>query len=158
MPSLEQLFAADLLHKPDAAVGFWIWRLSLGYQRRAEAVLKTIGLTHLQYVVLALSAWLSHTTSEVSQRDLVALSGVHESQISLMVKALKTKKLISQRQSSQDTRVRLIVVTDAGIEMLLKANPLMTALGEELWPAAGEMDTLFRQVESAVRRWDGEAG
>ena len=62
-----------------------------------------------------------------AQTDLVAISGVQAAQVSLMVKSLKIKKLITQRASKQDTRVRHIALTAAGISLLAKATPAMGA-------------------------------
>lgn len=151
---LERLFTQGPLHKPDDVVGFWVWRLSLSYQRRAEAALKTLGLTHLQMVILTLSAWLNHTRKRASQRDLADISGVQEAQVSLMVKALKQKKLLSQRPSTEDTRVRLIIVTSAGTKLLSEAIPLMSSLQAELWPPGPHTQQLVTLIEETLRRWD----
>ena len=155
-PALEAIRDASAVRGPDHAVGFWIWRVSLAYQRRAEAVLKAHDLTHLQFLMLVLSSWLSVTAPPVRQRDLVALSGVQDAQVSLMIKALKAKGLVAQRASG-DMRVRLIVVTVEGARVLARAAPMMSALQRELWPDGEETGRLLRILHDAVARWEKEA-
>ncbi len=154
--ALEAIRAASALGGPDQAVGFWIWRVSLAYQRRAEAALQALDLTHLQFLMLVLTGWLGATAPPVRQRDLVAISGVAEAQVSLMIKALKAKGLVVQRAGEEDTRVRLIGVTAKGARVLAQAVPVMGALQEALWPEAGEKERLLAILHDAVARWDGD--
>jgi hypothetical protein len=39
--------------------GFLLWRVSTLWRRAIEAILKPLGLTHPQFVVLATTAWLT---------------------------------------------------------------------------------------------------
>ncbi len=157
-PALEAIRDASALGGPDHAVGFWIWRVSLAYQRRAEATLKEHDLTHLQFLMLVLSSWLSLTAPPVRQRDLVALSGVQDAQVSLMIKALKAKGLVAQQASRDDTRVRLIVVTVEGARVLARTAPMMSALQRELWPDGEETGRLLRTLHDAIARWKKGVG
>ena len=154
MNHLGELFDVGPLHTPEDVVGLWMWKLSLAYQRRAEGLLKEIGLTHLQFMILTLTAYLNHTSEEVNQRDLVKISGSQEAQVSLMVKSLKAKKLITQRTSSKDSRVRLIVVTASGLEALKVAMPLMSGLQAELWPAGKKTTELLGIFQRTWTRWE----
>ncbi len=155
--ALDAIRDASALGSPDRAVGFWIWRVSLAYQRRAEAVPKAHDPTHLQFLMLVLSSWLSVTAPPVRQRDLVALSGVQDAQVSLMIKALKAKGLVAQHASG-DIRVRLIVATVEGARVLARAAPMMTALQRELWPDGEENSGLLRTLHAAMDRWETKTG
>ena len=151
---LHNLFRAGPLQKPADVVGFAIWRLSLAYQRRVELSLRGMGLTHTQFAILSLSAWLNHTQALVNHRDVAKLSGVQVAQVSHMVKALRAKKLVAQRAGTEDTRVRYITVTAAGIRLLAKAIPMMSKLQAELWPSGAESGDLLRIIDKTVERWD----
>jgi hypothetical protein len=87
----------------------------------------------------------------------VALSGVKAAQVSLMIKALKAKKLVTQRTSKDDTRVRVIILTPIGVRFLGTAAPLMTALQHQLWPAAKDTNDLIQTIKSTLKRWDDGA-
>ena len=149
-----QLFTSVPLQRPDQVAGFAIWKLSLAYQRQVEASLREIGLTHTQFAILALSAWLNYKQQDVSHRDVAKISGVQVAQVSLMVKALRAKKLMSQRMGAEDTRVRLITVAPLGIKLLARALPMMSELQADLWPAGSELPDLLRTIHKTLDRWD----
>lgn len=153
---LRQILTLNSQECPEDAIGFWMWRLTLVFQRRAETELKKIGLTHLQFVVLKLAGWLSLQGGEVSQSGLTRVSGVQEAQLSLMVKALKAKKLITQQRSIQNTRARVVALTPAGVQMLERAVPLMAAVQEEMWPPGGETDRMRQLFAQTLKRWEAE--
>jgi DNA-binding MarR family transcriptional regulator len=152
---LHRLFSVGPLREPDDAAGFAIWKLSLAYQRRAEASLRNLGLTHTQFVILVLSAWLAHVQGEVNHGDIAKISGVQVAQVSLMIKALRIKKLVVQHMSTEDTRVRVVTVTTAGLKLLAKAIPMMGQLQAELWPSDSEVVDLVRNVRTTLARWEG---
>ena len=152
--NLHQLFTSLPLQRPDEVAGFAIWKLSLAYQRRVEASLRTIGLTHTQFAILALSAWLNFEQGHASHRDIAKLSGVQVAQVSLMVKALRGKRLVSQRTGGEDTRVRFVTTTALGIKLLAKAFPMMSSLQADLWPANSELPVLLQAINKTLDRWE----
>lgn len=150
---LQELFEAGKAERPEAVVGVWVWRLSLAYQRRAELALKEFGITHLQFVILITCAWLNLTAEAVSQRDLVKEIGIQEAQLSFMVKALKAKKLVTQRASPIDTRIRLIEITSAGLTMLSTVLPHMRRFQSEQWPLEVQSEQLVDTIRAILSRW-----
>ncbi len=156
MENLRELLIGTGRQRPEDAIGFWMWRLTLIFQRRAESALKQMGLTHLQYVILTLTGWLSLQSSQVSQRDLARISGVQEAQVSLMIKALKAKKLIKQTPGTEDIRVRWITITAAGVRLLSKAVPVMTSLQNEMWPPGDDTDHMRQLFAQTLDRWETE--
>ena len=156
MNKLEELLLGDGRQRPEDAIGFWMWRLTLVFQRRAEAALREIGLTHLQYVILTLTGWLSLRSTSISQADLLRISGVGEAQLSLMVKALKAKTLITQTRSAADTRARVITITPLGIRLLGKAVPMMHALQDEMWPPGTDTDHMRQLFAQTLERWEAQ--
>ena len=156
MENLRELLIGTGRQRPEDAIGFWMWRLTLVFQRRAESALKQMGLTHLQYVILTLTGWLSLQSSQVSQRDLARISGVQEAQVSLMIKALKAKKLIKQTPGTEDIRVRWITITAAGVRLLSKAVPVMTSLQNEMWPPGDDTDHMRQLFAQTLDRWETE--
>ncbi len=150
--SLQDVLRASSIRGPENSVGFWIWRLSLMYQRQVEATLSGLDLTHLQFLILVLTGWLEASAPPVRQADIVAISGVQAAQVSLMVKSLKVKKLITQRTSEQDTRVRHIALTAAGISLLATATPVMGALQEKLFPPSADTEKLLSMMKAIAHR------
>lgn len=151
-PSLQDVLSASSIRGPENSVGFWLWRLSLMYQRQVDATLSGLDLTHLQFLILVLTGWLEASAPPVRQADIVAISGVQAAQVSLMVKSLKAKKLITQRAGEQDTRVRHIALTPAGISLLARATPAMGVLQAKLFPPGAETDTLLSMMKAIAHR------
>ena len=78
---------------------------------------------------------------------------MQEAQLSFMVKALKTKKLITQRTSRVDTRVRMIEITSAGLRLLDTVLPHMRQFQSELWPSDNQNRQLTGTIKTILERW-----
>ncbi len=143
--NLHRLFTAGLLQQPSEVAGFAIWRLSLAYQRRVEASLRDMGLTQTQFAILSLTAWLSHSQERVNHRDVARVSGVQVAQVSLMIKALRAERLVTATGRRGRHTSRFVTLTPAGIALLAKEIPLMSQMQAELWPAAPNCRTFYKQ-------------
>src|SRR6266566_2274389 len=64
----------------DYSPGFLLWHATLRWQRQITAVLKPLGLTHVQFVLLAGSWWLGRGGQPPSQRELADHSGTDAGQ------------------------------------------------------------------------------
>lgn len=154
---LKRLFATGPMKNPEQSVGFAVWKLSLGYQRRIDASLRDIELTHTQFVILAISAWLNYTQQTVSQGDVARMSGVQKAQVSLTMKSLRSKKLVRQQKSSENPSVRLVWITSAGIRLLSTAIPRIAKVQVQLWPSENELQVLLRTIQKTLSRWEVDA-
>ena len=153
LKELREVFETGEPKRPEDVIGVWVWRISLAYQRRADTTVKEFGLTHLQFVLLITCTWLNLTTDAVSQRDLALEIGMQEAQLSVMVKALKARKLVAQRASAADSRVREVTVTTAGLRLLATVLPHMRRMQSELWPSEKQNEQLTRTIKAILGRW-----
>lgn len=149
-PGLEALFEATSLHRPEDAVGFLLWRVAHRYQREIDRACADIDLTHLQFVVLVIAAWLSRSEKVVTQSGLAAFSGIHAMQVSNVLKALEEKTLVSRRRHTLDERSKLIEITTRGLEVLAGALPRIeqaqrSFFGTDL-EASEELHTALRRI------------
>ena len=71
-----------------------------------------------------------------------------------MVKALRKKRLLSQRTGAEDTRVRIVTVTQSGVELLASAIPMMGGLQSRLWPTGSELPQLLQTIHTTLARWE----
>ena len=151
--SSASLFAGTALSHPRDSIGIWLWRAFFAYQRRMEKALEATGLTHLQYATLVGAAWLEEQGGEVSQRDVVRLTGIHESQLSRMVKALRDKEMLTQRGGGKDSRVRALSVTEKGRKTLRAALALNAEVQDELWPTEDQKEAFRKTMLDSLGRW-----
>lgn len=135
--ALGRLFAEASLGAPEKAVGFVLWRVVHRYQREVDRVLDPLDLTHLQFTTLTMAAWLARSGEPVPQAQLAEFSDIHPMQLSLMLKALEGKGLITRMQDSRDARAKNVEMTDAGVDALRHALPLVIAVQERMFGAEG---------------------
>jgi MarR family transcriptional regulator, organic hydroperoxide resistance regulator len=125
MSKLRDLFEKESLGAPENAVGFVLWRVMHRYQREIDRVLLPLNLTHLQFTVLAIAAWLSRDGNPVIQTEVAKAGAVHPMQISHMLKALSDKRMIERARDDGDIRAKRVQVTDMGIQALRHSLPLV---------------------------------
>lgn len=99
--------------------GFLLWRVSTLWRKAIEAVLKPLGLTHPQFVVLATTAWLTRKGDKVSQVAIGKQAALDPNTISQILRGLQTKGLIERYHINQ--RSKYPILTPIGIESLTKA-------------------------------------
>ena len=136
--TLADLFEQDTLGAPENAVGFVLWRVVHHYVREIDRALAAGGLTHLQFTVLAMTAWMGRSGQPVTQVALARFGDIHPMQVSQMLKALEGKGLVARPRSETDTRARHVEVTEAGVAALRQAMPLAINVQARLFGAAGE--------------------
>ncbi len=107
--------------QPDDSPGFLLWHVTLRWQRDIAAVLKPLGLTHVQFVLLASTWWLNSHDQQPSQAVLAAHAGTEVKMTSQVIRSLEAKGLITRDVDAADTRARRIVATEAGTALAPRA-------------------------------------
>ncbi|MFD8720584.1 MarR family winged helix-turn-helix transcriptional regulator [Streptomyces sp. NPDC059629] len=101
--------------------GFLLWRVTLRWQRAVAGVLRPLGLTHPQFVVLASTWWLGRDGQPPSQRELAEHTDMDAMTASQVARALEAKRLIRREQDPYDTRIKRLYVTEEGLALARKA-------------------------------------
>lgn len=104
---------------------------------RAEDPLAAMGLNGRQYVALAVLS----TDEPPSQLELARLCGLMPAQVVPVLDELERRGLAERRRSEEDRRRSVVRLTEAGRELLAKAD----ALGREI------DDVLFGQLDAEAR-------
>jgi DNA-binding MarR family transcriptional regulator len=138
--AIRVLYENGSLGSPDNAVGFVLWRVMHRYQRAAERALAPLDLTHLQFTTLAMVGWMCRSGDAATQAALGREADIHPMQVSLMLKALEAKGMVSREASTTDTRTRLVGLTERGLEALRAAFPVVITLQGEMFGRAGAPD------------------
>lgn len=102
--------------------GFLLWRVSTLWRRAIEAVLKPLGLTHPQFVVLATTAWLTKTGEKVNQVEIGKQAALDPNTTSQILRGLQAKGFI-ERSRTINERGKHPILTLVGAEILAKAMP-----------------------------------
>lgn len=107
---------------PKQSPGFLLWHISTSWRSNIEQVLRTLGLTHPQFVVLATTGWLTRNRELITQIDIGKMAGLDPNTNSQIIKGLEQKKLIKRTQSS-DGRAKNVSLTEVGSNILNRALP-----------------------------------
>lgn len=107
---------------PKQSPGFLLWHISTSWRSSIEDVLKNFGLTHPQFVILAVTGWLTRKGELVTQALIAKMAGLDPNTTSQIVKGLEKKGLI-ERKASSDGRAKNPLLTSEGSKILAKALP-----------------------------------
>lgn len=107
---------------PKQSPGFLLWHISTSWRSSIEAVLKTFGLTHPQFVILATTGWLTRNRELTTQAAIGKLAGLDPNTTSQIIKGLEQKELV-KRDKSSDGRAKNVFLTSYGTTILSRAMP-----------------------------------
>lgn len=117
---------------PGSSPGFLLWHVSTTWRRSIEEMLKTIGLTHPQFVILASLGWLTRNGERVAQALVGKMAGLDPNTVSQIIRGLEQKELVI-REKSSDGRAKNPILTEKGSKILKKALPAVEKKDEEFF-------------------------
>lgn len=134
---------------PDASPGLQLWRVTLSWQRQITAALKPLGLTHVQFVLLASAWWLTRQAAETpSQRRIAEHAAVDPMMTSQVMRVLSTKGLVTREADPGDGRALRIAVTAAGAQLAARAVRTVEAVDRDFFAAAPDHDALMAALRA----------
>ena len=135
---------------PSHSPGFLLWHATLRWQRGVAAALAPLGLTHVQFVLLACTWWLNEQGERPTQVRLAAQAGTDVKMTSQVIRNLEKKGLVEREVDPADTRARLLRVTRRGARLAPRAIAVVEAVDAEFFselPAADAVDFLGRLAD-----------
>lgn len=133
---------------PADSPGFLLWRLTLAWQRAVTAALAPLGLTHVQFVLLASAWWLTEQGALPHQQDLATHAGTDVKMTSEVVRKLAAKGLLDRAVDPADTRARRLRPTAAGVALAQRAIRAVEDVDAAFF--AAESDALVPVLERLV--------
>jgi DNA-binding MarR family transcriptional regulator len=126
-----------------------MWRVVHRYQREVDHALRALDVTHLQFITLTLVAWMARTGDTATQAELARFGAIHPMQVSNVLKAPETKKLVRRTPAPGNTLAKRVAITTGGLATLRNALPLVIAVqarlfGDEGRPGGSLLDALVR--------------
>jgi DNA-binding MarR family transcriptional regulator len=106
---------------PGGSPGFLLWHTTLRWQREVAATLAPLGLTHVQFVLLACTWWLNSEGQHPNQITVAGQAGTDVKMTSQVLRVLEQKGLIAREVDPADTRAKRLRVTAAGSELAPRA-------------------------------------
>jgi DNA-binding MarR family transcriptional regulator len=125
------------------SLGFLLWHATLRWQRMIAAALKPVGLTHVQFVLLAVLWWFVQERGErPTQRALAQQAGTDPMMTSQVIRALEGKGHATRRQHPEDSRAIELDLTPSGKRVAIKAIKLVEAVDANFFAATSDPNDL----------------
>lgn len=107
---------ADSPFSSDAksSLGLLLWQTTTAWQREVQAALAPHGITHAQFVIMAITMYLTETSGEATQADIVRMSRLDKMTVSSGLKKLESLKFAERHIHADDTRIYVITLTNKG--------------------------------------------
>jgi len=151
--TIHDMFTNAGVQRPEDTIGYLMWRVAHRHQREIDRALADIDLTHLQFVALVQTAWMLRTQAQVTQPELATFSNIHPMQLSNVLKALAEKLLLTRPRSRADSRIKLVVPTPAGIDLLGVALPRVQAVQRSFFGPPDNADAIKAALRQIVASW-----
>ena len=111
--------------RPEESFGFRLWHVLHAWQRRVEAVLAPFDLTHMQFVVLAITFWLAHLGEVPSQSRIASFGRIDRMTLSNVLRLLEDKGYVARSPHPDDPRANRVDLTRAGRATILAAKRIV---------------------------------
>lgn len=125
--------------------GFLLWRASTLWRRAIETVLKPLGLTHPQFVILATTAWLTRNGEHASQAAIGRQAALDPNTTSQILRGLQEKGLI-ERSKRENERSKCPRLTTAGAKCLSEAMPAVEGADEAFFASINIQESKILQT------------
>jgi len=123
--------------------GFLLWQLTNRWQHHIRCALAPLGITHVQFVLLASAAWLEHTEKLVSQATLSRHARTDIVMTSQVVRTLEEKGLLTRTIHPTDTRAKVVSLTAEGREAARRAVAVVEEADDQFFKELGEQASTF---------------
>jgi MarR family transcriptional regulator, organic hydroperoxide resistance regulator len=143
---------AEPLCRPSESFGFRLWHVTHAWQRRLETALAPLDLTHLQFVMLAATNWLSRQGETPSQTRIACFTGIDRMMVSKILRLLEGKGYLVRGTHPDDPRANRVALSPEGRAALAKAIPVARATQEAFFgrlPPEGR-EALATQLDSLL--------
>jgi DNA-binding MarR family transcriptional regulator len=135
---------------PSESLGFLLWRISNTWQREQRAALQPLGLTHTQFVILAVGTWFGDE-EPLTQMKLSQLTGSDPMTISQVIQTLLKNDLCERVAHPTDSRAKIISVTMKGRKLASEAITIVEEVDRKFFESLREnQSTLISLFKSLL--------
>lgn len=122
---------------PDDSPGFLLWQVTNLWQRQIKNGLSELGLTHVQFVLLASLAWLAGEGQVVTQASLAAYAKTDVMMTSTVLRTLEERGLVRRDPHPTDTRARSLSLTEAAWPLIQRAVQRVEQIDRHFFASLG---------------------
>jgi DNA-binding MarR family transcriptional regulator len=131
-----------------------LWHVTLRWQRDIAAALAPLGLTHVQFVLLASTWWLNSHGQQPNQLTVARHAGTDVKMTSEVLRKLEAKGLLTRDVDAVDTRARKLRVTDRGAQQAQAALAAVEAADAAFFDPVPDTAALLTMLRPLSRDHD----
>ena len=120
--------------------GFLLWHAMLEWRRKVTEALDEVGLTYVQFSLLASASYLNHRGPSPSQAELAEHTGMDVMMTSQVVRTLERERLVRRIADKNDARVKRIVLTAKGDGKVSSAIGIVNAMNDDVFGLIEDID------------------
>lgn len=131
------MFASKYQRDSGESPGFLFIKTYNQWYGKIQKTLKTIELTHPQFVLLAVLAYLTHQGIQPTQKMIASHASMDVMTTSQVLRLLEKKEYIKRQPHPVDTRANMICLLPAGEKKINAAIPLIEKVDTAYFGALG---------------------
>ncbi len=125
---------------PEESPGFLLWQVSITWQRLIKNALDPYGVSHAQFVILAVLLWCEETNHSPIQSFFVSKTKLDKMTVSASLKKLASLNLVKRNEHSVDTRAKSVALTSKGRALTKKLVPLIEKIDKDFFDSVKKTD------------------
>lgn len=120
---------------PEDSLGFLLWQATVVWQREIRKALEPHGVSHSQFVLLAILLWHREQGETVNQTLLARQSKLDKMTVSKALKPLVAEGLVRRREHPHDPRANAVELSDKGAKLARQLVPVVEAVDARFFAA-----------------------
>ena len=152
---MTKTFHSQYADNHQESTGLLFARVYNAWHGRVKKALQKVGLTHPQFIILTSLGYLELQQDLVTQVNLAAFSDMDVMTVSQVLKLLLKKGLVERREHPQDSRAKVVFLTDIGRERMNQALPLVEAIDQTYFGQLGIQVSDFKRLLLKLEENDG---
>jgi len=153
-PATNARLLATEFAEAEESPGLALWQVTNRWQAAQRAALKPLGLTHVQFVLLASLVWLQ-SDGPVTQKQLADHAAADVMMTSQVLRTLEEHELVTRAPHPGDRRARALAATDAGRALANRALAVVEECDRAFFEPVGtdvaQLTLLLRRLIDAGR-------
>jgi MarR family transcriptional regulator, organic hydroperoxide resistance regulator len=128
--------------KPEKSPGFLLWQVSTTWQRLIKNMLEPYGISHAQFVILAVLLWCEETGESPIQSFFVTKTKLDKMTVSSSLKKLARCGLVKRNEHFKDTRAKSVALTSKGSSLTKKLVTLVEEIDKKFFDVINKTEQL----------------
>lgn len=144
-------FAVDT---PEDSLGLLLWQTTITWQRQIREFLEPYGITHPQFVIMAILLWHDEHHGIINQVTIVNMSKLDKMTVSASLKKLTLQGYVCREENRIDTRSKSVSLTLSGKDFIRQLVPQVERIDAEFFGKLelGDQKELVRIMGNLIKK------